>query len=381
MVLSKLDPDSALKFERRVPFQPVVRPLSSQRRRPYHRAPSGALARAVVTVWLAAACSQSPAADAPPEGPSEHSEDAHAEADSHTAADVTTADTPATTHVAASHDSVAAGHESVAAATAPNIHSKTKEHHAPAETAMGDHHAASEATHDHAESSERKAAPERRPKARGALPDFYDSADAERLDQLWTRPGVTVVMARRRPFDGVLEVATDRVPDENTAQERRREFARLGYEPWPPSPRPELAPVGDPGLAQCPFLIADERTGMPFDPRLDTRPVRGVIVCAKNLDELEGIVRGNIASAVAVKRAAPCRELLRVDPEAGDGAVPKKSAKGDSSERGGAPGARGKRAAPSRHSRPSLMAMRAICRDMRAMFALGYPFRTAPADH
>lgn len=254
-------------------------------------------------------------------------------------------------------------------------HSKATGHHAPPTLGKDEEHATTEDASEHGDT---KAAAERRPKARGALPDFYDSADAERLDQLWTRPGVTVVMARRRPFDGVIEVSTDRVPDEAAAELRRREFARLGYEAWPPSPRPELAPVGDPALARCPFLIADERTGMPFDPRLDTKPVRGVVVCAKNLDELEAVVRGNIASAVAVKRAAPCRELQRVDPEARDGSVATKG--GDTAPRRDARAAKGKRAPPSQHSRQALLAMRAICRDMRAMFALGYPFRTAPVE-
>ena len=229
----------------------------------------------------------------------------------------------------------------------------------------------------------------RRPPPRGTLPDFYDSAEAERLDQLWTRPGVTVVMARRRPFDGVIEVATERVPDEPTATQRRQEFARLGFEAWPPMPRPELSPMGDPTLRGCPFLFTDERTGLPFNPSLDSKPKRGVVVCAKDIDELEALVRGNIATAVAIKRAAPCRELARVDPDSPAKLI---SAKGtgsktgsgatDGDDKAGSPAAKatGEQATPIRYSRQSLQAMRMICRDIRDMFALGYPFRTAPID-
>lgn len=324
-----------------------MRPLSSQpRRSPEFRRER--IARTLLTLWLAGACSEpaSPELDEP-------------------SLDAVTSDAPDATPdgAPAAHQEKAAKHE---------------------ETGGHGH----EAQHDEVDAKgAQRTPPVRRPPPRGNLPDFFDSADAERLDQLWTRPGITVVMARRRPFDGVIEVATDRVPDEITAERRRREFARLGFEAWPPSPRPELAPVGDPALALCPFLISDDRTGMPFDPSLDTRTGRGVIVCAQNLDELEAIVRGNIASAVAVRRAAPCRELQRVDPEANDGvgAAKERNAKGKTKQTDEAaasppPKAKGKREPPSRHSRASLQAMRAICRDMRAMFALGYPFRTAPTE-
>ena len=150
---------------------------------------------------------------------------------------------------------------------------------------------------------ERPAVREKPLRKRPALPAFYDAADMVGLRKL--AEGETVLAYRRSPATGVIEVALERALDADSAAARLAALGAAGYEPWPPPPAPELAPLGDPNLAECPFLVSAAVMGDPFATEASMR-----VVCARTPEELEARVTSTLAVELARARALPIQRRV-----------------------------------------------------------------------